>query len=277
MGHVFSNFHGLIERLIVSKCPSCGRVVKYSGTLCPECLFEYKKERAKICGVCRLPAWECICQNENLLSPKETSLNLRSLVFYDYENKIFMNLLYRLKRDTDRGAEKFFARELAAGISKIILEKSESCRDWRITYPPRTKNSKRKYGFDQSEGLARRISKYTGVGFEKDVFVHKGKALQKTLSGKDRAKNAKSSYALSENADVKGKKYFIVDDVVTTGSTVGSCRMLLLKAGAAEALPVSVSKVCRTAKSDEKALRSLPQNAWFADKKAEKGKKKKKN
>lgn len=256
----------LIEAVVVSKCPSCGRIVRYSGTLCPECNEKYTEERETACGVCGLSARECTCNTRELGVSKSFDRALYSVMFYDREFEVFGNLLYNLKRDTDRGSEKFFARELSAGIMKLMEERGLSPDKWYITYPPRTRKSRLDFGFDHAEGLCRRIAKYTGLKFEKKVLVHKGGKLQKDMiSRRERIKNADASFRLSKNADAKGKRYLIVDDIITSGSTVGTCQELLLKAGAKEVFPVSVARTPRRRMStDGKDTRSKPaKTAWF--------------
>ena len=258
------SFKQIIEAVIVSKCPSCGRVVRYFGTICPECLEEYTEEKNAGCTVCGLPAGECTCSTRNLPLSKSFGKNLYSIMFYNTDHEVFNSLLFNLKRDMDRGSEKFFARELSAEILRLMSEKGLFCRDWCITYPPRTQDARLNYGFDQAEGLCRRISKYTGLQFEKNVLVNKSKKRQKNVKNlKGRAENAKDSFSLSKKADVKGKRYIIVDDVITSGSTVGACQELLLSAGAKEVFPVSVARTTQRALNPENTRSKPSPTAWF--------------
>ena len=145
------------EALVVSKCPSCHELVRYTGMLCPECLEKYKKERESGCIYCGLPATECVCSTRELKICKPFGKSFHSYLFYDREHKVFQELLFRLKKDTDRSAEKFFARELSAEIMKLAVLNRQHLPDWYITYPPRSKKAVLEYGFDQSEELAKGI------------------------------------------------------------------------------------------------------------------------
>ncbi len=53
------------------------------------------------------------------------------------------------------------------------------------------------------------------------------------LTRKERKKNIKDAFSLSNVSAVKGKKILLTDDVYTTGATVTECADVLLKAGAA--------------------------------------------
>ena len=254
------------EVLTVSKCPSCHELVRYTGTLCPECLEKYKKEREKGCIYCGLPATECVCSTRELKHCKPFDKSLHSYVFYDREHKVFQNLLYRLKKDTDRSAEKFFARELSVEIMKLALTNRQHLAEWYVTYPSRSKNAVLDYGFDQSEGLAKRISEYTGMTFER-VFERSkdAKTPQKDLGGAMRRANAEKMFFLKNKSSVKGKKYIIIDDVVTTGSTLRQCQKLLLNAGAKHVFPVAIAKTYFRGVGHDgpRERRKRPDTTWF--------------
>ena len=192
---------------------------------------------------------------------------MRSLLFYDNSNPVFSELLKKLKYSTDRGAEKLFARELSREMLLILTENGELPGDWCVTYPPRRRSAVLKYGFDQSKGMAKRIAKYTGVRFE-SVFTRKGKVAQKTLGAAERQANAKDAFGLGSGADVAGKKYFVIDDVVTSGATTKACQRLILSSGGEAAYVLSVSKTpLRGAGHDEKIYyRKKPSKTWFNEK-----------
>jgi predicted amidophosphoribosyltransferase len=54
------------------------------------------------------------------------------------------------------------------------------------------------------------------------------------LSPKEREENVKGSFGVADAAEVRGKRVLLIDDVMTTGSTVNECARELLKAGAGE-------------------------------------------
>ncbi len=52
------------------------------------------------------------------------------------------------------------------------------------------------------------------------------------LSSHDRIKNIKKAFEIRNNKLIEGKNILLVDDVITTGATVGECSNVLKKAGA---------------------------------------------
>lgn len=264
MKDVNKTLYRIIEALTVSKCPSCGKITRYSGTLCKECLEKYRAEKARPCPFCKMPSDVCVCSTRDLYYCAPLHSTMKSLVFYDSENEVFSNLLKNLKYSSDRGSEKFFARELACEFLKCASSSGEFPEEWCVTFPPRRRNAVRDYGFDQSRGMAKRLASYTGMTFS-EMFSRRGKAAQKALDSEGRRKNANSSFSLKKGAVTAGKKFVIVDDVVTSGATMRACQTLLLGSGAKAAYVLSVSKTpMRGAGFDaKKRFRRRKEKTWF--------------
>ncbi|MEG2679749.1 MAG: phosphoribosyltransferase family protein [Oscillospiraceae bacterium] len=49
-------------------------------------------------------------------------------------------------------------------------------------------------------------------------------------------------YQIAAGADVEGKRILLVDDVITTGSTLSECARILRTAGAAEVCCVTLAR-----------------------------------
>jgi predicted amidophosphoribosyltransferase len=66
---------------------------------------------------------------------------------------------------------------------------------------------------------------------------------QGTLNRTARQDNVKGVIGLSRPDRVKGRRILLVDDVLTTGATVGECARVLRAAGAAEIGVVTLARV----------------------------------
>lgn len=259
--------HSAYEWLVVSKCPSCFAITRHSGTLCYECLAKYAEEKAHKCEYCEMTASDCVCSTRDLEFCPSFGKSLHSYAFYVPSNSVLTSSLYALKRSPDRNAEKMFARELSAELLRLAAENKCDLSEWRVTFPPRGRASVLNYGFDQSKGLAKRVSKLTGAVFE-EVFSRRGSEKQKTLDADGRRLSAKHSFFVRKNVSVKGKKYIIIDDVVTTGATVGTCERLLFKSGAESVFVMSIAKTPKIGKGyDRKEEKRRPkaksEGLWF--------------
>jgi ComF family protein len=107
-----------------------------------------------------------------------------------------------------------------------------------ITNTPRMKNSVKFYGYNQSEALAKLISSYSKIPYAKSLTASKSyKTEQKTLNKTRRGQNVKNKFTAQKNirgfgGRLDGKNIIIVDDVVTTGSTLSECAKSLKNVGA---------------------------------------------
>ncbi|MFB3091797.1 MAG: ComF family protein, partial [Dehalococcoidia bacterium] len=91
----------------------------------------------------------------------------------------------------------------------------------------------RQRGYNQSVLLAREVSKLTGIAVAEDMLIKtRDSAPQVSLATQEeRARNAEGSFlAVRESA---GEAVLLIDDVVTTGSTMAACAKAAKEKGAA--------------------------------------------
>ena len=94
-------------------------------------------------------------------------------------------------------------------------------------------NRLRKREFNQSLSLAKPVARQLGVPLLIDSLVRiRQTPPQTTLEWKDRRSNVRNAFAVRKPEDVEKKALLLVDDVLTTGSTVNECARTLRNAGA---------------------------------------------
>ncbi len=101
-----------------------------------------------------------------------------------------------------------------------------------ITFTPRRKHQVTLYGFDQAEEIAKAISRETLIPCRKLLERTGFSFEQKSLKKKKREKNVIGKFKCTQ--PLKGKRILLVDDVITTGSTVSECAKMLKSQGAKE-------------------------------------------
>jgi len=103
-------------------------------------------------------------------------------------------------------------------------------------------NKLRQREFNQSAILAKELAKAWNTPLSIDSLIKIKDTLdQASLEAKDRFYNIKDAYSVINV--VKGLKVGLVDDVVTTGSTLMECAKVLKKSGAKEIHAITLARV----------------------------------
>jgi len=98
---------------------------------------------------------------------------------------------------------------------------------------PRSRKSVNLYGFDHAERLCIRLAKQVGVKARPELLYRtSGKNReQKKLTSKERVQNTASAFGVDlDLLNALGgtvKCLFLVDDVITTGASIGGCAACL--------------------------------------------------
>lgn len=96
----------------------------------------------------------------------------------------------------------------------------------------------RQRGFNQAERLAQRIEKRNGIPLESRELVRlRATRSQASLLGDARRRNLTNAFGIRSTLPFEGKTVLLVDDVLTTMSTVSECARVL-KAGGAQKVSV---------------------------------------
>jgi ComF family protein len=114
-------------------------------------------------------------------------------------------------------------------MTKSIKNAFPKAKDYIVTNVPRSNNSIIKYGYDHAEMLAHEVAKRIGAKYEK-ILKSDIKVEQKKLHGESRKQNAK--FAVMNEIDLSGKTVLIIDDIVTSGASMGEAAMLIRSLGA---------------------------------------------
>ncbi len=198
----------LLTLLFPPKCLLCSKVLeKGEEILCDDCYYEIDPfPPAKI----KLPfidGW--------------------AAVWY-YEDKVRDSLL-RYKFHGQRGYAKDYGKLLA---DKILQEFPEGFD--LLTWVPISPLRKLRRGFDQSKLLADAVGKNLGLKPTRLVRKIRHNKPQSGITGPaHRRANVLGAYKLCDT-DVSGKRILLLDDIITTGATLGECARMLLTAGAKE-------------------------------------------
>lgn len=128
-------------------------------------------------------------------------------------------------------------------LGEFLIEKikEEKLYGYTLTYVPMSRASFKKRGFNQSEFLCERISLELDMDIKKSLKKIRKTKEQKSCTARERKVNVKNAFKALNN-NVYGEKFLIIDDVMTTGSTLSECKNTLIKAGAKDVKVLTVSR-----------------------------------
>ncbi|MFC1651308.1 ComF family protein [Candidatus Latescibacterota bacterium] len=90
-------------------------------------------------------------------------------------------------------------------------------------------------GYNQSERIAEGFSAFSGYEIRTDLLKrNKETRTQTALDHNSRALNVSGAFGFSGGKSLSGKQILLIDDVLTTGSTVFECAKALKVGGAGE-------------------------------------------
>ena len=113
-------------------------------------------------------------------------------------------------------------------------------------------------GFNQSELLARDLSRRIGVPVLPVARRRRATSAQTGLTPSQRRDNVRAAFDVPRRDSVSGLSLLLIDDVLTTGSTVNACATALRRAGAVR---VSVLTLSRAGRQSDSRLLSAPVHA----------------
>ncbi len=232
----------LLKRIFITRqCLLCSNSISYENEIpiCSLCEVEWDDFLEIRCNRCGGTRHDCMCAP--ILIKKNFPIYSWSVFYTPGSDSAANSLVFMLKYWRYREVINFCADLMKSSLVKTCKKHNIDYKAYAITYSPRRKRNKTKYFFDQSRELAKRLAELLGLEFV-EAFVNNGDTEQKKLSSLERRRNAQESYFLKKDFVNKHKRYFLVDDIMTTGSTLLYCSRLLYSAGATEVIPVTYAK-----------------------------------
>jgi ComF family protein len=230
----------LLDQFYPPVCLSCDAPVATADALCAACFRKLRPITAPMCPVLGLPFEVSIgpeARSAEAIANPPPFDRARSAVVY---NEVARSLVGKLKYGDRPELARFCARLMAQAGQELWGA------DAVLVPVPlhRTRQFSRRY--NQSTELARALSALTGIAVDPPLVTRKKRTRQQVgLSGDARQRNVAGAFAPHADAlaRLKGRRVIIVDDVITTGSTVKAVTRALKVGGATAIDVVSFARV----------------------------------
>ncbi|PSJ39742.1 ComF family protein [Allosphingosinicella deserti] len=235
---------GLLDFALPPRCPSCGIIVPDPHRFCLACWNGLHFLGAPCCVRCGLPFdFDAGIDSEcaGCLADPPPFDRLRAAVAYgDIARKVALKLKYSGRPGVAETLAALMVRHLAAADDEALLVPVPLHR-WRIW----------SRGYNQSALIADALSTRTGTACAKELLRRdRHTPPLRGLGRRERADAVRGVFALAQGAaeTINGRRIVLVDDVFTTGATVGACARALKRGGAAR---VDILCWARVVKSED--------------------------
>ena len=215
-------FSVLTGMLFPPRCVFCRKAIKSFG-ICDDC-----NEKLPYTNGVKIKPPQFI---DKVYAPLYYTGNVRKAI-----------LRYKFKRITA------YTKPLCEMIVKSYGEKIRASSIDFITWAPISRARFRTRGFDQSECIARYLSKALSIPVVSTLKKVRNTPKQSQMKDSSaRRANVSGAYKTVNDEKIALKNILIIDDVLTTGSTLSECARMLRTAGA---LSVCAAVVAKTKKSN---------------------------
>jgi len=204
------------------RCIICG---KYGLFLCGKCVKNVVIFRTPVCFYCgKITKYGESCSSCKKIHNSSLDGIIYSSSFNEGNTK---EIIHYLKYNG--------IIELSTILSAIVLEriKNKLPKGKIVVVPvPMFIKKERSRGFNQSELIAREVSMFLGLHGGLGLKKVRSTSSQAESSRETRMKNIKNSFVCDDVELIKDKTVLLIDDIVTTGSTLEECAQTLKNSGA---------------------------------------------
>jgi ComF family protein len=219
----------VVDLLFPPRCVACQRLGVW---LCAQCLDQIEVIQPPICRRCGLPVdsletskhAEPICNQCQKAPPQ-----LDGLLAYAFHGGPLREAIQQFKYEDLRALAVPLGELMADGW--IGLSSPQKAADVIVPVPLHA-TRQRERGYNQASLLARQLSARLHVPVVEDVLIRtRATAPQVELSAQERRINVRDAFRCVD-ADLRGKRVLLIDDVCTTGSTLEAACAALRAGGA---------------------------------------------
>ena len=218
-----------------SLCFACERKIP-QGYLCQECQDKIAYLAPPLCRLCSKPLLHRksdLCAQCN----KKKSPFKRVLSITVYKEPM-TGLLHLLKYKNYDYLGRFLSCLMIQHIERIGLDLS--CYQAIIPVPLHPFKRKER-GYNQTELLAEQIANHFQIPLRNDIIYQKKDKTSQTRLKKEQREKAMQG-VFSAQKDLKDKNVILIDDILTTGSTLKECALALKEKGAKDIMAITLSK-----------------------------------
>jgi ComF family protein len=197
--------------------------------LCAECRNRAPRITAPFCEKCSEPFFGAITQTFSCANCEHRTLHFDAAVAV-YRSR---GLVRQLVHDFKYGRQRHLRHPVAQWLSETLHDSRLRDRSFDLIVPvPLHAARERERGFNQAVLLAELLAARLALPLRPVLERIRYTTTQTAYDRAERMENLQDAFRLRKNRDVRGLRVLLIDDVLTTGSTLSECARVLKAAGA---------------------------------------------
>ncbi|MBN1868035.1 ComF family protein [Candidatus Sumerlaeota bacterium] len=223
--------NALFDLLLAPVCSVCGeRVEGRAGLLCDECLESFEPIGRMVCPTCGSRATTRVKNRCRECPPRPVWFESARAAFLYTGFLPETFYMFKYSRHPELGEP--LARLMFMTLRDVFNDAFPR-PDFLVPVPLHFLRRFQR-GFNQSQLLAEEFGRLAGIECRVDLMERVRYTPRQALQPPERrARNVLGAFAVCDPASVRGRRVAVVDDILTSGSTVNECARVLREAGAA--------------------------------------------
>jgi len=225
----FESLEAAVSLLYPPVCTICGGNVRAGEYLCNQCEAKAVRIVAPFCQKCSEPFEGSITSEFTCANCAHRTIHFDAAVSAYRGRGMVREIIHEFKYGRQIHLRRLVARWLHAALDD---ERLRGKRFDVVVPVPLHATRLRERGFNQASLLAELLSARISIPSKPLLDRIRYTTTQTALDRSERMENLHDAFRLRKNADVRGLRVLLIDDVLTTGSTLSECARVLKRAGA---------------------------------------------
>ena len=220
-------------------CAVCHGPVGQGRYVCPACLDKRQRIVPPFCGTCSEPfdgaiEGDFICAN---CAHRKLAFDAAVSAYRSRGVVRFVILQFKYNR------QLHLRHPVADWLSEAMSDDRLRDRKFDCIVPVPLHSARlRERGFNQAEVLARILGQTTNLSVNRALERTRYTTTQTAFDRAARMENLRGAFRLRKRIDVRGLQVLLVDDILTTGSTLSECARVLREAGAHSVYAITAAR-----------------------------------
>ena len=228
-----------LDLLYPPHCAICLNDTPAGEHLCADCRTQAPAINAPFCETCSEPFSGQIDGPFSCPNCRERQIHFTCAVSRYQSRDAVRELVHRFKYNGKIHLRHVLVDWLAQTLDDPRLQ-APPCD--RLVPVPLHPTRQRERGFNQALILAEELARRSGIPLADCMKRTRYTTTQTVFDRSERMENLRGAFQMRQHSDVRNLHLLLVDDVLTTGSTVDECTRVLRNAGAASVRVATVAR-----------------------------------